>query len=246
VSFAVTVLGSAAMFATKERACSGYLLEVAGKRLWMDAGGGSWRNLQNSIDLADIDGVVLSHRHPDHTIDLFQCFHARRYGNPEPMEVIPLWAPAETIERLVGFSPELEESFDIQVVAAGETAKLDDIGLSFFEMVHPAETLGIRAEFEGAALAYSSDTGPGGDLAGLAAGADLFICEATFQDSDEEWKGHMRASQAGTAASDAGAERLLLSHLPAGRDVQLSLAEAQRTSGDVRVELAFDGLKVEI
>ena len=246
MSFSVTVLGSAAMYQTNERACSGYLLEAGDKRIWMDAGGGTWRNLQKSIDFSDIDGVVLSHRHPDHTIDLFQCFHARRYGGPEPLEVIPLWAPAETIERLVAFSPELDESFDIQAVSAGEAVKLDEVGLSFFEMVHPAETLGIRAEFEGTALAYSSDTGPGGDLAGLASGTQLFICEATFQNSDEEWTGHMSAAQAGAAAASAGAERLLLSHLPANRDVELSLTEAVERSGNVRVDLAFDGLKLEI
>jgi ribonuclease BN (tRNA processing enzyme) len=56
----------------------------------------------------------------------------------------------------------------------------------------------------------------------------------------------MRASQAGVAAADAAARKLLLTHLPAERDVGLSLAEAQKSSGDAEVQLAADGLRLEV
>ena len=246
MSLSVTVLGSAAMYATPERSCSGYLIEGAGKKVWMDAGGGTWQRLQRCTAVSDIDAIVLSHRHPDHTIDVLQCFHARRYGGNEPMRKIPLWAPAETIERLKSFSPELEESFDIESVAAGESVKAGDLAFSFFEMVHSAVTVGIRVELEGAILAYTADTGPGGDLDGLTSGAHTLICEATFQDSDKSWEGHMSASQAGTAAARAGIDRLVLSHLPAGRDLDLSLQQATQHFGSADVQLAFDGMRLEL
>ena len=246
MSFAVTVLGSSAMFATPERACSGYLVEADGKRLWMDAGGGTWQALQTYIDFSRLDGIVLSHRHPDHTIDVLQCFHARRYGCDEPLVNIPLWAPAETVERLRGFSPEIDESFDIETVKAGDSVKLDGIALSFFEMVHSADTVGIRVEVDGTALAYSADTGPNGDLEGLAAGAHTFLCEATLQDSDDSWEGHMKASQVGEVAARTGVDRLVLTHLPSERDLDISLTEASRDLDDVDVKLAFDGLRIEL
>ncbi|MDQ3986655.1 MAG: MBL fold metallo-hydrolase [Actinomycetota bacterium] len=246
MSLAVTVLGSSAIYATPERACSGYLIEAGDKRIWLDAGAGTWRNLLTYIDFDSIDGIFLSHRHPDHTTDVFQCFHARRYGRSEPLSPIPLWAPGETIERLLGFSPELGESFDIEQVGSGETIELGECALSFVKMAHPVETLGARVEFDGAAFAYSSDTGPEADFEALTRGTSLFICEATFQDSDEEWAGHMKASQAGSVAAELEVPRLLLTHLPAGRDLGLSIAEARATSGESEVQLAADGMRLAI
>lgn len=246
MTLSVTVLGSSAMYQTHERACSGYLLESSRARIWMDAGGGTWRNLQQACSQDDVHAIVLSHRHPDHTIDVFQCFHARRYGRIDSMRKIPLLAPAETLERLVAFSNEMDESFDLQPVRAGESMKVEDIALSFFEMAHPPETIGIRAECDGAIVGYSSDTGPGGDLEGVASGAHVFLCEATFQESDEEWEGHMTAAQAGKAAARAGAEQLVLTHLPDERDLQVSLTEARGSSGEVNVRLASDNLRIEL
>ena len=246
MSLSVTVLGSAAMFATRERACSGYLVEADGTRIWMDAGSGTWRNLLGHIDFDSIDSIVLTHRHPDHTSDIFQCFHARRYGASEPLPRIPLFAPAETIERVVSFSPELDEAFDIQRVADGESVKVGDVGLSFVSMVHPAETLGVRVEHDGSAFGYSADSGPEADFEALAGGAALLVCEATFQDSDPEWNGHMRASQAGGVASDLGVGELVLTHLPPNRDLALSLSEAERNASTATVRLAADGMRLDL
>ena len=109
MTLSVTVLGSSGMFATKERAASGYLLETSEMKLILDCGGGTWRNLLTHVDYGDITGVILTHRHPDHVIDVFQLFHARHYGQPEKMEEIPLWAPAETIERVSGFGKEIDQ-----------------------------------------------------------------------------------------------------------------------------------------
>ena len=64
--FAVTVLGSSGMFPTSERACAGYLVEIGDKKIWLDAGSGSWRNLVKTCSYAELDGVILTHRHPDH------------------------------------------------------------------------------------------------------------------------------------------------------------------------------------
>lgn len=242
----VTVLGSAAMYATRERACSGYLVESAGARIWVDAGGGTWRNLQGVCDQDDLDAIVLSHRHPDHTIDVFQCFHWRRYGKPESMRKIPLLAPAETLERIVSFAGELDESFELRTVRAGQSVQFEDMSLSFHEMAHPPETVGVRLESNGSAVGYSSDTGPEGDLEGVASGAQVFICEATFQESDEEWEGHMTAAQAGKAAAAAGVQRLYLSHLPGERDLEISLKEARGTCGDIDVQLAADNQRIEL
>jgi ribonuclease BN (tRNA processing enzyme) len=246
VTLGVTVLGSSGMFATTQRACAGYLLETPGARLWMDAGAGAWRNLLHHMPYASLDGVLLSHCHPDHTTDVFQALHARRFGGPEPLSPIPLWAPQETLDRLRAFNDVIAESFRLEPISPGQRLNIRGAQFDFVEMAHPPDTLGMRVTYDGAVLAYTADTGPSADLRGLAHEAELFICEATLQDSDEPWEGHMRASEAGAAAAKLGIGQLLLTHLPPGRDVLLSLAEAQGAAGDVSVALAMDGQRFEV
>lgn len=243
---AVTVLGSSGMWATRERACAGYLLDVGDQKILLDCGAGVWRNLLDHADHASIDGIILSHRHPDHVSDLFQILHARLYAQDEPLPPIPLWAPAETLERLTSFSKELRQAFELSSIAPGDEVAVGGSRFRFFSMAHPPDTVGVRVQNDGGVFAYSSDTGPGGDLVALADAADLFVCEATLQDADEAWEGHMSASQAGEAAARAGVGKVVLTHLPPGRDAGLSLTEAHRTSEGAEVQLAADGLKLEI
>ena len=242
----ITVLGSSGTFATRSRAASGYLLEVDGARLWLDAGAGTWRNLLGSASYADIDGVLLTHRHPDHTSDVFQAMHARLYGGPGPLAPIPLWAPAETLERVCSFAPEIGEAFELGTIAAGGSLTVGRASLKFVPMAHPPETVGVRLQHEGGIFAYSADTGPNADFRALAGDADLFLCEATLQEEDEGWEGHMTAAAAATAAEEVGAKRLLLTHLPPDRDVALSLKQARSAAMDLAVELAEDGMTVEV
>jgi ribonuclease BN (tRNA processing enzyme) len=246
VSCVFTVLGSSGMYATVERAASGYLLETEGKRVWIDAGPGTWRNLQARCDWRDVDAVVLSHRHPDHTTDLFQMFHARQYGDPEPKPPIPLHAPQEALDRLVSFTDGLVESFDLVPIDEDDEIEFGGTRFTFTRMAHPADTLGVRLEHSGSVLAYTADTGPEADFKALARDADFFFCEATFQVEDEEWEGHLHAALAGKIAAEQGCRHLVLTHLPPGRDLSLSLEQATATAGDAEVILAEDGLRFDL
>lgn len=242
----VMPLGCSAMYATTDSAASGYLVDLGGFKLWMDAGGGTWQQLLHHIDFAELDGVLLTHRHPDHTIDLFQLFHARLYGERD-LPNIPLWAPEETIARMTGFSSELGETFDIDTIEGGGVMDIGGAKASFVEMKHSVQTCGVRLETGGAVFAYTADTGPASDFHALGNGADVVLCEATFQDSDQPWwEGHMSATQAGRMIDEVGGPRLVLTHLPPARDHQVSLDEATREAGSATVELALQGRVIEV
>ena len=245
MGLSVTVLGSSAMYASLDRSASGYLVDIDGRAVWLDAGGGTWRNLLSVGDYRKLEGILLTHRHPDHVIDVFQAFHARAYGDPEPLPTIPLWAPQETLDHLDGFSSDLAKAFDPIAIAEESVLDIGSARFTFTTMAHPADTLGVRIEHDAGVVAYSADTGPGCDFRRLAESADVFVCEATFQDSDEDWEGHMKASQASTVASELDVKELVLTHLPHARDLELSLKEA-RAAGDLNVTLAEDLRRIEI
>jgi ribonuclease BN (tRNA processing enzyme) len=246
MSIKVTILGSSGVYPTVERASSGYLVEFGTNKLWLDAGPGSWRNLLRHTDYASLTGILLSHRHPDHTTDAFMAYHSRYWGGPEPLPPIPLWAPSETIERVYSFNSDSTEGFDLHEIDEESAIEIEDARFTFTRMAHPPVTLGVRIDIGGTVLAYSADSGDGADFDRLAHDADCFLCEATFQNSDPLWEGHLRASQSGEIAAKVNARRLILTHLPPGRDHALSLAEAKATCGSVDVALAQDGMTMEL
>ena len=100
---------------------------------------------------------------------------------------------------------------------------------------------------EGRRLVYSADTGPGGDLAALAAGADLLLCEASLASGPgpQSWPYHLSAAEAGALAREAGVGRLLLTHLAPMLDPARSVAEAAEAFGGP-VEWAAPGMEVQV
>ncbi|MGH2697638.1 MAG: MBL fold metallo-hydrolase [Actinomycetota bacterium] len=247
MSFSVTVLGCSGVYQTRELAASGFLVEIDDGRWLVDMGGGTWRNLLLQADYRDLKGVFLSHRHPDHTIDIWQLFHARHYGDlGGPETKIPLWAPRETLDRLSHFDEGITESFDLLPVDQNSKVKFGGARATFARMKHPPETYGVRIEHGGVALAYTADTGIEGDIDAIARDAQVFLCEATVQDSDEPWWGHMCASDAGRIAVRSEVGRLVLTHLRPDCDRELSLQQARRAAPGLEVHLASDGMKLEL
>jgi glyoxylase-like metal-dependent hydrolase (beta-lactamase superfamily II) len=69
----IMVLGSGGPVATPEgRASAGYMIFADGKpRILMDVGGGTYKSLaMGGVNVKDLDLVLLTHLHVDHTSDL--------------------------------------------------------------------------------------------------------------------------------------------------------------------------------
>jgi len=104
-SLSVMVLGSGGPMATASgRASAGYLIFTDGvPRVLMDVGGGTYQRLAESgATVPDLDIVLLSHLHIDHTGDLSPViktvyFHSRGAGTPRPAsKPIRIWGPSST------------------------------------------------------------------------------------------------------------------------------------------------------
>jgi ribonuclease BN (tRNA processing enzyme) len=203
----LTVLGCDGSWPGPGGAGSGYLIECAGTRLVVDAGPGTFANLQCSIDPATVDAVVLSHRHTDHWTDLHALATHARFALGR--KGIPTFAPKGLSEQS-GLSG--SEAIDWHQVTDGASVDVGALTCSFHRTDHGVETLAMRIDGGGRALGYSADTGPGWLLAELGTGLDLVLSEATYTIEHEVTAGHMSGRQAGEQAKRSGARRLVITH----------------------------------
>ncbi|MBN3930308.1 MBL fold metallo-hydrolase [Streptomyces verrucosisporus] len=249
----LTVVGCSGSFPSAESACSSYLVEADGYRLLLDMGNGALGELQRHCGLYDLDAIVLSHLHADHCIDMCAYFVARYYRHEGGRcEAIPVYGPAGTEQRLTTAYADtpseksMSEVFDFRDLAPRSTFRLGPLTVTANRVRHPVETYGFRVEHEGRTLVYSGDTGPCDALCGLARGADLFLCEASFTDGKEDIPElHLNGRQAGECAQRADARRLVLTHIPPWTDPRHNLRDAQAAfSGPV--EMARPGAVYEI
>jgi ribonuclease BN (tRNA processing enzyme) len=223
----LTVLGCDGSYAGPGGACTGYLVQGGGVNLWLDAGPGTLANLQRHIDLEALDGIVLTHAHPDHWVDFLPYHNVIRYIRKR--SGLPIWSPAQVRDLAAAVNGNLTHAVDWQAINARSHVELGGLRMSFSRTDHGPETLAVRIdEVGGPSFAFSSDTGPNWTLTELGDGLDTVLVEATLRPEEEGRVQHLSARQAGAQASAAGARRLLLTHLPPGGDAaaQLALARA--------------------
>jgi ribonuclease BN (tRNA processing enzyme) len=247
----LTILGSNGTYPTPSHPTSGYLLSHEGTSVWMEAGSGTFAALQTAIDFNTLDALVISHVHADHCMDVLGFYHALKYGGRR-RGAIPTHVPVGLAERLKGFlgDPDhpLGETLDFVVHEDGDHVAVGAIDFDFTITDHPVPTLGVRATAgSGRVLAFSADTGPQGAWPRIAEGADLFLCEATYQGPEDEkpWSHHLTAGEAGLIARRVGAKALMLTHIWPALDPELSVQEAEQTFGKP-VMLAVPGMAVKV
>ncbi len=244
MTLALTVLGCDGSYAGPGGACSGYLVESGGTSLWLDAGPGTLANLQRHLDLDTLDGVVLTHAHPDHWVDVLPYHNVVRYLRPRTG--VTVLSPPEVRRLAAEVNGHIGPAFDWTEVHDGSSAQVGTLRLTFSRTDHPPETLAVRIEdATGASLGYSADTGPGWSLSELGPGLDLALCEASLAPEAERRVQHLTAAQAGASARAASAHHLVITHLQPGVDPGRARADASEAFG-LPVDVAAVGQRYEV
>lgn len=245
------VLGSNGPYPTPGHPCSGYLVEAGGTRVMLDAGPGTTAALQEAVPDCHLDALVVTHAHPDHCSDVFHLFNLYRFG-PFPRSGLPALAPEGVASALAAFvgagdGHAFHRVFAWQTVGPGNTVTVGSLDLAFASTQHQVPALAVSAAADGRRMVYSADTGPGGGLPALAAGADLLLCEATLPGgtSEANWPYHLTPEQAGAIAREAGVGRLLLTHPGPMLDLAQSAAAAAAAFGGP-VDWAAPGMEVVV
>lgn len=251
----LSAVGTSGSFGGPGATTSCYLVEWEAERRYavlLDLGAGALGPLQSHIDPDALDAVVLSHLHPDHCFDIAGLYvHrtyspwavARREETGEPRAPLPVWAPEGALARLTaayhtdpGRSPlaesahptDLTAAFDFRDMREDEAFTVGGVRFEPFLVEHPVECYALRLTGpEGEVLTYSGDTDACPGLLRAADGADLFLCEAAYEEERDSVRGvHLTGRRAGEAAASAGAGSLVLTHIPPWTREHIVAAEA--------------------
>jgi ribonuclease BN (tRNA processing enzyme) len=137
----------------------------------------------------------------------------------------------------------LDEAFDWREFPPGTSFHVGPFLVRSWLLPHWEPNAGLRLEADGTSIAYTGDTGPSPDLLDLARDCDLFLAEATYPDrvppDSERYLSSGR--QSGQVAAEAGAGRLVLTHLWPGTDPGAAI-RAAAAGYDGYIAVAVPGL----
>lgn len=237
---ALQILGSGGPIADDWRASSGYLVWVDGRaRALVDIGGGVILNFAASgAAIKDLEVVVLSHLHVDHSVDFAALMKSAYFG--ERTEPLPIFGPdgneyfpglAEHLGALFGEhgayrylgwtlrdgeGPFTLEVHEVAVAGSGEQLTRGDLRLSVVGAPHGVvPALGVRIDVGERSIAFAGDQRlDDARFLERIAGVDVLVAHHAIPERSggPARTLHAPPSAIGTAAAGAHVGRLILSH----------------------------------
>jgi ribonuclease Z len=226
-----------------------YLAVVCDNRYWLvDCADSPLGRLQQAgLDPLDVQGVIITHFHPDHVYGLpayLMGLYLLGLEQGRPIHTsLHLYARAEVlglVQAMIGlyqiqnWTEMFRVEYHVILPEIGAPVVEDkDFVISSAPTHHSVPSIAVRfvCKENGRGFVYSSDTSPCPEVESLAWGSVLL-----FHEASGAGYGHTSAADAGALAARADVERLVLIHYPYGHDERL-LAEA-RTTFHGQVELA--------
>ncbi|HEY7522288.1 MAG TPA: MBL fold metallo-hydrolase [Candidatus Limnocylindrales bacterium] len=244
------VLGAGPAYTDRPGALgAAYLLRMEGGALLLDLGQGAFPALVAQIPPETLDGIVISHLHPDHFIDLVALRHYLRYQFRPPRR-LTVHAPAALADRIDALHGEpgfTAAVLDLAPLAPGER-RVGRFVVQAARVTHTDDSYGFRVAPEGGGpgLVYSGDCGVAGDLRPLVREGDALLSEVSF--GAEPVPGdalHLNAPAVGDLAATTRAGRVLLTHIQMGFDRQAAL-DAVRAAYPGPVEFVDPGTRIRL
>jgi len=230
------VLGCNAAYPGPGGACSGYLVQDGKTNLLVDCGTGVLSNLQKAVALQKVNNIVISHFHADHFFDLIPYRYAltrMMYRDVHPVLYLPPGGRKVLLKAVSSFDESMDffsEYFHVEEYNPKEGIKVGALDVEFAPVKHYISAYAIAISGK-KKLVYSADSGLCDELADIARGADLFLCEAArYSRDDGEW-GHLLASDAVKLAKNAKAKKLILTHFWPDHNYSKELEKARQAFG---------------
>jgi ribonuclease BN (tRNA processing enzyme) len=251
-----TILGSGTCVPSLKRSSCSVLVEAGDQKIILDAGPGTMhRLLETNNEIFNINQVIFSHFHPDHTGELVSFIFANKYPDKDrrkvPLTLIGGKGFKDFFKGLKKVYGEwIELSPGILKIVELDNNKACHMDFQSFRLDstpvnHRPESIALKiTSRNGYSLVYSGDTGFSENLIPLALNTDLFICESALPDHLET-PGHLTPSLAGEIASQANVSLLVLTHFYPECD-QVDIANQCRRTYNGKLVLAEDLMTFEL
>jgi len=240
----VTFIGSGSAFADGGRSHACIHVTAPGVSLLLDCGGSSLPAIQREVDAEAIDAIAISHLHGDHFGGIpYLVIEQHFAGRTAPLLI---GGPRALGDRLRALESSLYPDFFrktklgfplSEIVLGANETEFGGALVSALPVKHVAESdpHGLRVRVGDKVIAYSGDAVWSDDLARVAKGADLFICDATFFDRDDPSHISYRTLMSHRDALDC--KRIVLTHLG---------AETLARIGELELDHAVDGASLVV
>ncbi|MCD2255462.1 MBL fold metallo-hydrolase [Lactobacillus sp. CC-MHH1034] len=244
----LTVLGYYGGYPYQGHGTSGYLLQSEdGFNLLLEAGSGVLLALQKYLDPLQLNAVLLSHYHHDHTADVGVLqYYWQLAPGAHREKVLPIYGHTkETLSFAALTMPGFTQG------VAYDPEQILDLGpfsITFTPTKHPVPAFAMRIveKQTGKVLTFTSDTAYMDTLVDFARDSDLLMTDTNFFANKTGKIWHMTSTQSGTLAEQAGVAQLLLTHLPQVSNLEDLVSEAEKVAPSVKIHLAHEGLTIKL
>lgn len=238
------LLGTGCPVVSLERYGPATLVRHGATSLLIDCGSGvAQRLLEAGTPGREIDGLLLTHLHSDHIVDLFQLvISSWHQGRPRPQRVFGPAGTKRYVDDLMQlWRPELEQriahelrpstaalELEVEEFQDGWSMQFDGLSVEAVEVDHKPvkHAFGFVFRAGGKSLVISGDTRPCEALSHAARGADLLVHEVfihrdlavadgrrTQAGIDRVASYHTVSTEVGKLATEAGIGCLVLTHI---------------------------------
>jgi ribonuclease BN (tRNA processing enzyme) len=227
---ALIVCGNAGSAPPASGACASYLLDTGSSKTLLDIGPGSLAHIRSATSAHELDGIIVTHMHTDHFLDLLALNVARFTEGGERMEDggrwrLPVFVPPGARATIAAcfqalqvnvngsMSARWEENFDVREYDPAAQMVLNDLEVTFVGPTkHSQLDYGMRIATHGRVLGYTGDTAYCEAAIEVGRGADLFVAECTLMDPGAASNTHTCAAELVDMTNAAKPGRLLATH----------------------------------
>jgi len=247
----ICLLGTGTAIPTQQHSPAGLVIKTGDQTLLFDIGPGTLGRLHLAkVAYTQLNHLLLTHLHPDHTLDLATLFLAFNYApNAErtaPFQITGCGGLEDFLKRMFNLYPEVAPipfELNLQIVYRNEFS-VGDLQIKSAPTMHTPESVAYLVTDGKHSVVYSGDANPHGELAQLAEGVDLLISECSYP-SGWETEDHLNADTVGQIAQQAGVKSLVLTHsYPPALAVDLVAQVRRHFTGNV--QLAYDGMCISL
>jgi ribonuclease BN (tRNA processing enzyme) len=240
----VRFVGSGNAFADGGRSNACIHVSAPGVSLLLDCGGSSMPALKRELDPEAIDAIAISHLHGDHFGGIPYVVMEQHFaGRTAPLAI---GGPRALSERLRAaesalfpdFFRKRKLGFEVtEVVLGSHETELGGAQVAALPVKHVAESdpHGLRVRVRDKLVAYSGDACWSEELARVAKGADLFICDGSFFDTEDD--SHISYRTLMSHRDELDCKKIVLTHLG---------AETLARIGELEIVHAVDGASIEV